>query len=239
MLNAATWLVYKGRTSEHTTPSCFCSCTGYTSAALATRPAVNPVPAVCSGMPLCAHHITGVSDWQLASNIRSHRLRCIWHSNNAGVSECSAGVEQSATQTMADAFLLTFQQETKSHCFCQSFGWQKCGAVGADWQLNSQCEMSHFICDDVPLSSALDTQLFPGQVSPVSPLWMTLLLTILCCGFQAFCCRCLKEWRRCVMVFHQCVSRGGVVTSPDEMSSYHRCLLTYYNDALNLRRRFV
>ena len=39
-------------------------------AALATRPRASPVPAVCSGIPLCARHSTGVSGWQPASDIR-------------------------------------------------------------------------------------------------------------------------------------------------------------------------
>jgi len=49
-------------------------------AALATRPGANPVPAVCSGISLCARHSTGVFGWQPAADIRgccsSTLLRC-------------------------------------------------------------------------------------------------------------------------------------------------------------------
>ena len=54
VLNAAALLVYSRRTSEHTNnPTA-------TGASLVTRPGTNPVPVVCSGVPLCAWHSTGV-----------------------------------------------------------------------------------------------------------------------------------------------------------------------------------
>ena len=97
MLNAAARLVYSRRTSEHTTQ----------------LPQANPVPAVRSGISLCARHSTGVSGWQPAADIRGgcSSLSALCRlSNNAGAINpsinswwpriscgCSAGMEQSAT----------------------------------------------------------------------------------------------------------------------------------------------
>jgi len=52
VLNAPRWLVYSRQTSEHNPTA--------TGASLVMRPGTNPVPVVCSSVPLCAWHNTGV-----------------------------------------------------------------------------------------------------------------------------------------------------------------------------------
>jgi len=93
-----------------------------TGASLIARPGTNPVPVVCSGVPLCAWHSTGIPVWQPAADIRDRRSSMsplYWHHDTASAVDsssyprrprlsggCSACVEQSATRD--SGLLLTF-----------------------------------------------------------------------------------------------------------------------------------
>jgi len=79
---------------------------------------------------------------------RSSLSPLCWHHNTAGAVDlsrypwwtrlfggCSVGMEQSATTDLACSSLLTYQRETKSHLFRQSYGWL--GAVHSDRQQTS------------------------------------------------------------------------------------------------------
>ena len=89
---------------------------------LVAHPGVNPVPVVCSDVPLCAWHSTGIPVWQPAADIRDSRSSmsplCWHHDTTSAVDSsgyprrprlsggCSAGMEQSATRDLD--LLLTF-----------------------------------------------------------------------------------------------------------------------------------
>ena len=107
-------------------------------AAMATRPGANLVRAVCSGIPLCARHCTGVSGWQAAADIRGCcsspsalcRLFVDARTTNPSINSrwprvfCGCSVEQSATTDHGSLLAtVTFRREAKSQLFHQSFGW--------------------------------------------------------------------------------------------------------------------
>jgi len=114
-----------------------------TGASLVTHPGTNPVPVVCSGVPLCVWHSTGVPVWQPAADIRDRRSSMsplCWHhdttlGDRAFPVAASRAWNSLPLETRACSSLLTFRRETKSHLFRQSYGWR--GAVYSDSQQTS------------------------------------------------------------------------------------------------------
>ena len=112
----------------------------------------NPVLVVCSGIPLCAWHSTGVPVWQSAADIRDCRSSmsplCWHHDTTSAVDSSGYTLGDRAfpvaaarawnslpLETRACSSLLTFRRETTSHLFRQSYG--RSGAVYSDGQQTS------------------------------------------------------------------------------------------------------
>ena len=84
VLNAAARLVYSRRTSEHTTPLLRDLHWLHVSERIQFR--------LCSGIPLCAWHSTGISVWQPAADIRDRRSSMsplCWHHDTTSAVDSS------------------------------------------------------------------------------------------------------------------------------------------------------
>jgi len=105
-----------------------------TGASLVTCPGANPVPFVCSGIPLCARHSTSVPDQQPVADIRdrcSSMSSLCWHHDTTGAvdlsayarrprlsSGCSAGMEQThATRDLGLLFIFDILKGDQGSAF--------------------------------------------------------------------------------------------------------------------------